>query len=403
MDSADLHCLTLPVWYYASMSRVILHVDMDAFYASVEQLDRPELRGKPVVVGAPPDKRGVVSAASYEARKFGVHSAMPSREAGRKCPHAIFLPPRMYRYEQASRQIFSIFERFTPLIEPLSLDEAFLDMTGASRMFGNGKSTAIKIRETIKKETGLTASVGIASNKFLAKIASDLNKPDGLTVVPESPADIKTFLAPLPVGRLWGVGNVTLSRLERAGIHTIGDVQHIAPENLAKHVGRDSAVFFKELAVGMDDRPVETVRIEQSISREHTFDTDIQDRTKVRAVLTELVEDVGSQLRELGRYAGGVQIKLRWRGFETITRQKKLQSPVVDDFSLLAAACELFEKEKLIKPVRLIGFGVYALTDHSGSQLSLFNSSSEKMETVSRTVDIIRRKFGTNSIKLGHQ
>jgi len=385
------------------MPRVILHADMDAFYASVEQLDRPELRGKPVVVGAPPDKRGVVSAVSYEARKFGIHSAMPSREAGRKCPHAVFLPPRMRRYEQASRQIFSIFERFTPFIEPLSLDEAFMDMSGAGRIFGNGKSIAIKIRETIKTETGLTASIGVASNKFLAKIASDLNKPDGLTVVPESSADIRTFLAPLPVGRLWGVGNVTLSRLEKAGIHTIGDVQRMASATLAQYVGRDSAEFFKELAVGIDDRPVETVRVEQSISREHTFDTDIQDRVKVRTVLTGLVEDVGSQLRELGRYAGGVQIKLRWRGFETITRQKKLAHPVVDDFSLLAAAYDLFEKEKLIKPVRLIGFGIYALADHAGSQLSLFENMSKKQETVSHTIDVIRKKFGKNSIEFGHQ
>ncbi len=385
------------------MSRIILHVDMDAFYASVEQLDRPELRGNPVVVGAPPDRRGVVSAASYEARKFGVFSAMPSREAGRRCPHAVFLPPRMHRYEQASRQVFSILERFTPIIEPLSLDEAFLDLSGGNRLFGSGKATAVKIREAIRTETGLTASVGVASNKFLAKIASDLDKPDGLTVVPEKPADIKAFLAPLPVGRLWGVGSVTLRRLEKAGVHTIGDVQNMSLEDLARHVGRDSAGFFKELAVGIDDRPVETTRIEQSISREHTFDTDVQDRARVRAVLAALVEDVGGQLRELGRYAGGVQIKLRWHGFETITRQKKLAGPVADDFSLLAAAGELFEKERLIKPVRLIGFGVYALTNQPGRQLSLFDGSSKKRESISRSVDAIRKKFGRGSIRFGNR
>jgi len=232
----------------------------------------------------------------------------------------------MRRYEQVSRQIFGVFERFTPLIEPLSLDEAFLDMTGAGRIFGDGVEIARKIRAAIKAETGLTASVGVASNKFLAKIASDMNKPDGLTVVPEEPGDIKVFLAPLPVGRLWGVGKVTQDRLERAGIMKIGDVQRVSVEELARHVGEGCAIFFKELSVGLDNRAVETVRPDQSISREHTFDVDVEDWPKVREVLVDLVEDVGRQLRESGRYAGGVQIKLRWKDFETITRQKKLDT-----------------------------------------------------------------------------
>lgn len=388
--------------YYHCMNRVILHVDMDAFYASVEQHDHPELRGKPVVVGAPPDKRGVVSACSYEARKFGIHSAMPSREAGRKCPHAAFIPPRMRRYEQVSRQIFSIFERFTPLIEPLSLDEAFLDVTSAKRLFGDGPEIGRKIRQAIKTETGLTASVGVAHNKFLAKIASDMNKPDGLTIVPEAPADIKAFLAPLPVGRLWGVGKVTQHQLERAGIWIINDVQQTSIEDLARQVGQGNAVFFKQLAEGIDDRLVETEHAEQSISREYTFDVDVQNRTKVREVLIDLVEDVGSQLRELGTYAGGIQIKLRWKGFETITRQRKLDSQVADDFSLSEAALQLFEKEKLVKPVRLVGFGVYALSDIPGGQMTLFDGPSRhKREKVSQTVDSIRRKFGKKSIGRG--
>ncbi len=384
------------------MRRTILHVDMDAFYASVEQHDRPELLGKPVIVGAPPDRRGVVSAASYEARRFGVHSAMPSREAGRLCPHGIFLPVNMKRYEAASRQVFAIFERFTPLREPLSLDEAFLDVTGAGRIFGDGPAIARKIRAAIQAETGLTASVGVATNKFLAKIASDLDKPDGLTVVPSDPAAIKAFLAPLPAGRLWGVGKITRTELEKHGIRTVGDIQTAGLDHLRRVIGNSTAVFLKELADGIDDRDVVTSRQEQSISRENTFDQDTEDRAEVARTLSSLVEDVGSQLRAAGRYATCVQIKLRWKGFETITRQKKLGSAVCDDFSLLVTARELFDREKLIKPVRLIGVGVHGLTDKATFQLSLFTDPANevgKRESVSRAVDAIRRKFGPSSIR----
>ncbi|MBI3985371.1 MAG: DNA polymerase IV [Lentisphaerae bacterium] len=386
------------------MQRTILHVDMDAFYAAIEQQDRPELRGKPVIVGAPRDKRGVVAAVSYEARPFGIHSAMPSREAARRCPQAVFLPPNMARYEEVSRQISSILERFTPLIEPLSLDEAFLDVTDARRLFGDGPAIARRIRAAIKAETGLTASVGVAPNKFLAKLASELNKPDGLTVIPDDPAGIQAFLAPLPVGRMWGVGDVTRPRLEKAGCRTIGDLQCLPLETLVRLVGEDGARLFKALAMGLDDRPVETEREEKSISREHTFDEDVQDRSKVEAVLVELAEDVGRRLREAGRKASGAQIKLRWRGFDTLTRRKKLASPADDDFTLLAVARELFAREKLIKPVRLIGFGVHGLTGEDDRQLMLFDdaqSPGKKREKISHTVDAIRRKFGSDSIRLG--
>lgn len=372
---------------------------MDAFYAAIEQHDHPEYRGKPVIVGSPPDKRGVVAAVSYEARTFGIHSAMPSRTAGKLCPHGIFLPPNMRRYTAVSAQIFAILERFTPIMEPLSLDEAFLDVTGAKRIFGDGPEIARKIRETIKTETGLTASVGVAPNKFLAKIASDLNKPDGLTIVPDDPAGIKAFLSPLPVGRLWGVGKVMRARLEARGIKTIGDIQRMLLSDLSLVVGMESAVFFKELTEGRDDREVETSRIEQSVSREHTFDNDITDRNEVARILAELVDDVGRSLRHLGKFATGVQIKIRWQGFETITRQKKLPQPGADDFCLLVAARELFEKEALIKPVRLIGFGVHGLVDDDGRQLSLFDDpKTKKHERISQTVDAIRDKFGDSSI-----
>jgi DNA polymerase-4 len=370
----------------------------------VEQRDHPEWRGKPVVVGAPPDKRGVVSAASYEARKYGIHSAMPSREAGKKCPHAIFVPVNMHRYEEVSAEILKIFESFTPLIEPLSLDEAFLDVTGAQHLFGNGPEIAAKIRKAVRAGTGLSVSVGVASNKFLAKIASDLNKPDGLTVVPVTPAEIRAFLAPLPVGRLWGVGDVTRTRLEAVGLRTIGDIQKMSVADLARRVGKGSAEFFKELAEGRDDRPVETEWAEKSLSREYTFDTDVSDRREVERVLVGLVEDVGSGLRRLGKYVTGVQIKLRWQGFKTITRQMKLAAPRADDFCLLEAAKELFGREKLIKPVRLIGFGVHGLVDHGDNQAMLFEEMrrpAEKRERMSRTIDTIRERFGKDSLRRG--
>jgi len=384
----------------AAMPRVILHVDMDAFYAAIEQRDHPELRGRPVIVGAPPDQRGVVAAASYEARRFGVHSAMPSRTAGRLCPQGAFLPPRMRHYVAVSEQIFAILERFTPLLEPLSLDEAFLDVSGAQRLFGDGPAIARRIKAAIRAETGLTASAGVAPNKFLAKLASDLQKPDGLVIVPDDPAGIRAFLAPLPVGRLWGVGEVTRARLEARGLATIGDLQRASLAALTRLVGPAGAADFKALAEGRDDRPVEPHREEQSVSREHTFDTDVRDRDEVERVLNGLVEDVGRRLRRLGKCARGVQLKLRWQGFETITRQMRLPQPAADDGSLLAAAQELFLKEKLLKPVRLIGFGVHGLVAGGGPQLSLFEDAGvRKRERISRTVDAIRARFGAHSIR----
>ena len=220
------------------MDRVFLHVDMDAFFASVEQHDNPELRGKPVIVGAPADRRGVVAAASYEARTFGIHSAMPSGEAARLCPHAVFVRPNMKRYKQVSSQIFEIFERFTPLVEPLSVDEAFLDVTGSERLFGSGVEIGERIRQVILEELGLTASVGVAPNKFLAKLASDMDKPDGLTLVPFSREAIIAFLAPLSVDRIWGVGAVTQKRLDEKGIRTIADLQSADLVSLVSIVGR---------------------------------------------------------------------------------------------------------------------------------------------------------------------
>ena len=383
------------------MHKTFLHVDMDAFFAAVEQHDRPELRGKPVVIGAPPDKRGVVAAASYEARRFGIRSAMPSREAGRLCPHAVFLPPNGKRYGEVSRQVLHILERFTPLVEPVSIDEAFLDVTGARRLFGTGPEIAAMIRKAIRDETGLTASVGVAPNKFLAKVASDLNKPDGLTVVPNSRDGIAAFLAPLPVSRLWGVGKVTEEGLLKAGMRTIGDVQRMPEARLAEIVGQRGARHFLRLAWGEDAREIELERDEKSISREHTYPEDVTSRETVERTLLDLADDVGRQLREAGARAGLARLKLRWQGFKTITRQKPLARPVCDDFTLRAVARELLRAEELVKPVRLIGFGVSSLTRGQGEQLSLFEheaQSDRRKEKLSRAVDAIRRKFGERVI-----
>jgi DNA polymerase-4 len=381
--------------------QTFLHVDMDAFYASIEQRDHPELKGTPVVVGSPPDQRGVVSAASYEARRFGIHSAMPSSQAGQRCPHATFLPVDMPRYQAESKRIFSIFEQYTPLIEPLSIDEAFLDVTGAYRIHGTGEQIAVKIRRDILEQTGLTASIGVAHNKFLAKLASDLDKPDGLTLVPRDPDEVRDFLAPLTVNRIWGVGKVTGATLDKAGIHTIGQLQEVPVEQLAKLVGEHSATHLSQLAFGEDSRDIQLEQTEKSISREHTFGRDCRERERVRKVLVELVEDVSARLRNARKYATVVQIKLRWKGFHTITRQKTLGDPTCDTFRLLQIAGEIFDVIPLDKPVRLIGFGLSGLQDSPGGQMLLFDASpapGKPTEKLSHTMDQIRDKYGTQSI-----
>ena len=276
---------------------------MDAFFASVEQRDHPEWRGKPVIVGAPPDQRGVVSTCSYEARAFGVHSAMPSREAYRLCPQGIFVSTGMARYEESSKQVFAIFERFSPLVEPVSIDEAFIDVTGTRALFGNGETIAEKIRAAIRSEVGLAASVGVAHNKFLAKLASEKAKPDGLFVVPDEHGAIVKFLAALKVGALWGVGKVTEDALERAGFRTVGDIQKADPAYLRRLLGESLSAHIWALAFGEDARDVETAFEEKSLSREYTFPEDCRDREVVREMLKSLADEVGRRVRAHGRYA----------------------------------------------------------------------------------------------------
>jgi len=387
----------------SSDKSVFLHVDMDAFFASVEQRDHPEYQGKPLVVGSPPDKRGVISASSYEARKFGIYSAMPSSLAYQKCPHAIFVPVNMKRYQDVSRQIFSLFERYTPYVEPLSIDEAFLDVSGSLHFFGQPQDIARKIKEDVRRECGLTASVGVAHNKSLAKLASDLDKPDGLTMVPTEPEEIVRFLAPLDVGRIWGVGRVLKLTLQKKGILKVGDLQRWSLEALTGLVGEHTASHLWNLAHGRDERSITLSIKEKSLSREYTFNEDCSDEEEIIARLKLLVADVGRRLRKKKIYAYGVQLKIRWSGFETITRQMSLEEGCCDDFRLYEKAMLLFKKVKMKKAVRLIGFGANRLSDtDKPHQLSLFDREygPDKKRCLSETMDRIREDYGDDSIRL---
>ena len=382
--------------------RTILHVDMDAFYASIEQRDHPELRGQPVIVGGG-GPRGVVSAASYEARTFGVRSAMPGARARRLCPQGVFLPVRMQRYGEVSRVLMAILGRFTPLIEPLSVDEAFLDLTGALKLFPD---PARAIKEAVWEELRLTASVGVAPNKFLAKLASDMDKPDGVTVAPTEPEAIRAWLAPLPVERMWGVGAKTAESLRRHGLLTFGDLQSRSLEPLARSVGVRQAERLSRLARGEDDRPVQTEREEKSISNERTFGEDLTDPQAMRRALNALVEKVGGRLRAKGRYAGTASIKVRFGDFRTFTRQQPLSPATHRDADLIAAAMALFERVPLRRGVRLLGFGVTQLcedpADLAGAQLDLFQPPPTPADdALDQAVDEVRKRFGSASVRRG--
>jgi DNA polymerase-4 len=392
------------------MKAEILHVDMDAFYASVEQLDHPELRGRPVIVGAAPGMRGVVSACSYEARVFGVRSAMPISEAARRCPDGVFLPVRMERYRELSRRVMAVFESITPLVEPLSIDEAFLDVSGAVRLMGEPPAIARRIKERIRGEVGLPCSVGVATNKFLAKLAGDLGKPDGLTLVPADPAGILEFLRPLPVGRLWGVGPVAAEKLKAAGLALIGDLQNASLVTLCSLLGQSLGLHVRQLSRGIDERRVETTREEKSISSEYTFDTDCADRAVIEDMLIRHVEEVARRLREARRKARTVQLKLRFSDFTTISRQSALLHATDVTDTLLAETLSLLARHLPARPVRLVGMGVANLVAEAPPapmQLSLFNEEGEpatappdegKKARLDVAVDALRRKYGGESI-----
>jgi nucleotidyltransferase/DNA polymerase involved in DNA repair len=379
--------------------RVIFHVDMDAFFASIEQLDDPSLRGKPVLVGYD-GPRGVVAAASYEARKFNCHSAQPMSLAKRRCPEAIIVPVRFTRYREVSGRMFAIFDEYSPQVEPLSVDEAFLDLTGTQRLLGEPESVARRLKQRIKTDLNLTASIGVAPNKFLAKLASDLQKPDGLVIV--RPDEIISLLASLPINKLWGVGPVTAGKLQSAGIHRVGDIQKQTPEQLAKLFGQDADRFLR-LANGIDHRPVVPDREAKSIGQEQTFGVDVTEPSDVRRVLFEQVEQVGRRLRRHGLSARTVSLKIRYGEFETISRSTTIEQATNGTKELWDAASSVFDKwcTDGFRPVRLIGMSATQFSTGPG-QLPLFvDPQIERQKKVDAVADQITSKFGTRAMKRG--
>lgn len=373
----------------------IIHCDLDAFYAAVEQRDNPVLRGRPVIVGGRPDSRGVVATCSYEARRFGVKSAMPLAQARRLCPEAVFLPVDIKRYAEASRQVFEIFSRFTPDIEPLSIDEAFLDVTGSLTIFGSAERMAQDIKRIVQAEVGLIISTGISYNKFLAKLATDLCKPDGMKTIRREEA--VGVLSPLPVSRLWGVGARTQQSLKRLGIETIGDLANTPPEVLEKHLGQ-SGPFFWELAHGIDRRRVETEREMKSIGREITFDQDIDDPDLLEGYLLQFSHLLGRRLRRARMEARTVTIKIRYQDFKTINRSKSLSEYTANSTVLYETASLLFRQlSRDRRKIRLIGVSVSNLRSlETLQQGSLFaEDATSRSEEV---LDRINERFGENTV-----
>lgn len=382
-------------------NRAIIHVDMDAFYASVEVLDDPSLAGKPVIVGGTPEGRGVVSAASYEARRFGVHSAMSAFRAKKLCPDGVFIKPRMSRYVELSKKIRRIFEDFTPLVEPISLDEAFLDVTGSRRLFGRAEDIGRDIKRRIKDEVGLIASVGVAPNKFLAKLASDLEKPDGFVVVTKDGAE--ELLAPLPVSKLWGVGKKSQEALAKLGVHKIADVVRIPHEQLEARLG-SYAGRLQNLARGLDNRPVVAEHEAKSIGAETTFPEDIGDAARLREHVDVLVERVSRRLRKNALLAHTVNLKARFADFTTVTRAVTLPEPTEQTQIIRDAAQHLLEKrlDRRDRPLRLIGVSVSNLTRDEHGQRALFtDGGKEKKKRVDHLMDDLQEKYGSDVIHRG--
>jgi len=399
-------------------NREIIHLDMDAFYASVEVLDNSSLRGKPVIVGGGV-KRGVVSAASYEARKFGVHSSIPVSKAMRLCPHGVFLPVRMERYKEVSDRVFGIFRRYTPLVEPVSLDEAFLDVTASMRLFGPPEEIARRIRTEVREETGLTVSAGVASSKLVAKIASDMNKPDGMTVVLRGKE--QEFLAPLQVGRLWGVGEVTRSALAELGVQKIGDLAGMPEEAIVQKLGNHGAHLHR-LANGIDDREVEPEREIKSMGREETFDEDLLEIFDLRRQLLDIATRTAARLRSHGLKGRTVTLKVKYSDFRLVTREVTLPLGIDDGGEIFRQALLLLEKTAAgKKPVRLLGiylsnFGGEPGSDAGSGQISLFGYPPQpdvpsrrpprardpaRTAKLNAAVDRIRGKYGAKGVLPG--
>jgi len=379
----------------------IIHLDMDAFYPAVEALDNPALKGRPVIVGGTP-KRGVVSSASYEAREFGVHSAQPIATAVRLCPDGIFLPVRMKRYKEISEQIFEIFHRFTPLVEPLSIDEAFLDVTGSTHLFGDPIKIAKTIKQTVVKETGLTISAGVAPSKFVAKIASDMEKPDGLTVV--RPDRVREFLDPLPIKKMWGVGKATQETLGRLNVRTFKDLSRVPVKLLERRFGIHGLKMHL-LSMGIDERAVVPDQDVKSVGHEETFSNDISDLGAAKKELLSLANKVARRMRQKKTTGRTITLKVKYDDFVQITRSATLPKPTDDGPEIYSIACSLLEKTDAGKrPVRLLGISLSKLSfPASENQLALFDQdgSSQKRKNLNSALDSVYEKHGDNIIGPG--
>jgi len=387
---------------------MIIHADMDAFFASVEIREQPALRDKPVVVGGRAESRGVVAAASYAARQYGIRSAMPTATALKRCPGLIVLPGRMALYSEVSRQIQGIFARYTPLIEPLSLDEAFLDVNASTALFGSAPQIAHEIKQAVLDELRLVVSMGVAPNKFVAKIASDVQKPDGFVVV--EAADVQQFLDPLPVSRLWGVGKVTEKKLHARHIHSIADLRRAPETFIRQHFGQYGEQL-RQLARGHDPRVVVAEHDAKSISHETTFAQDISDAEVLRSVLSSLTEQVAWRMRRQNVQGRTVQLKLRFDNFHTITRARSLSAATHHTRDLWHTALQLLDREIAggLPPIRLIGMGVGGFdTDKTHEQLGLFdaphrdeenvNTAHNGAESIDKITDDINRRFGSKQL-----
>ena len=375
----------------------ILHVDMDAFFASVTERDHPELKGKAVVIGA--GVRGVVTSANYEARKFGIKAAMPVGRAQRLAPHAIFIPPDHKRYSEVSEHIMEIFHSFTPLVEPISLDEAFLDVTKARRLLGDGRAIATAIRAKVEAQEGITCSVGIASSKFIAKLASQRCKPNGILEIPTD--RVLTFLHPLPVSALWGVGPKTNEALERLGLHTVGDIAQTPQQTLIRALGQAAGESLYELAWGRDDRDVIPEELDKSISAAETFDRDIDDPEIVAKEILRMCERASSRMRERSLFAKTITLKVRFADFTTVNRSKTLPLPIDTTHEIYEVAKALYEALSIERArIRLVGVSLENLHTDTHEQLVLGARESSWRE-LQGGIDAAKARFGRDSVRPG--
>lgn len=374
----------------------ILHVDMDAFYASVAEKDNPKLKGKAVVVGA--GRRGVVSAANYEARKFGIRAAMPVYKAKALAPHAIFISPDMARYEEVSRSVMSIFHDITPLVEPISLDEAFLDVTGARRLLGDGQTIAKLIRARVEQKEGITCSVGIAHNKFIAKIASNQCKPNGLLEI--DPERVLEFLHPLAAKEIWGVGPKTNEQLAKMGLQTVGDIANTPRSTLIRVLGQASGGSLYELAWGRDYRDVEIEHIEKSISSSETFDQDLDSQEEILKEFLRLTERSVERMREKGFAAGTISIKVRFTDFKTISRSKTVDLPITGTQEIFEVVKNLYLALNLENVlIRLVGVSLDSLVEDEEINQMVLGQRSSGWQQADKAVDRIKNKFGSASLR----